>query len=113
MDFLAVSTTSCYFMEVNFSISLPFPEKKEGRKRKTKENNNNCSPKKNTRLGIPGWLSGLVPPSARGLILETWDRVPRQAPCMEPASPSACVSASLSLSVTIINKLKKKIIKKK
>ena len=37
-----------------------------------------------------------------------WDRVPRQAPCTEPASPSACVSASLSLSVTIINKLKKK-----
>ena len=28
--------------------------------------------------------------------------------CMEPASPSACVSASLSLSVTIINKLKKR-----
>uniref|UniRef100_A0A8C0L6U5 Phospholipid-transporting ATPase n=1 Tax=Canis lupus dingo TaxID=286419 RepID=A0A8C0L6U5_CANLU len=27
----------------------------------------------------------------------TWDRVPRRAPCMEPASPSACVSASLSL----------------
>ena len=25
------------------------------------------------------------------------DRVPRWAPCMEPASPSACVSASLSL----------------
>ena len=39
MNFLAVSTTSCYFMEVNFSISLFFPEKKEGRKRKTKKNN--------------------------------------------------------------------------
>ncbi|CAD7687677.1 unnamed protein product [Nyctereutes procyonoides] len=24
------------------------------------------------------------------MILETWDRVPRRAPCMEPASPSAC-----------------------
>ena len=46
MDFLAVSTTSCYFMEVNFSISLLFPEKKEGRKRKTKKNNNNCPPPK-------------------------------------------------------------------
>ena len=32
---------------------------------------------------------------------------------MEPASPSAYVSASLSLSVTIINKFKKKIKKKK
>ena len=49
-------------------------------------------------MGIPGWLSGLAPPSAQGLILETWDRVPRQVPCMEPASSSACVSASLSLS---------------
>ena len=46
MDFLAVSTTSCYFMEVNFSISLYFPEKKVGRKRKTKKNNNNCPPPK-------------------------------------------------------------------
>ena len=32
-------------------------------------------------------------PSAQGLILESWDQVPRQAPSMEPASPSACVSA--------------------
>ena len=39
MNFLAVSTTSCYFMKVNFSISLFFPKKKEGRKRKTKKNN--------------------------------------------------------------------------
>ena len=29
---------------------------------------------------------------------------PHRAPCMEPASPSACVSASLTLSVTIIKK---------
>ena len=36
-------------------------------------------------------------PSAQGVIPGSWDRVPRQAPCMEPASPSACVSASLSL----------------
>ena len=50
MNFLAVSRTSCYFMEVNFSISLFFPEKKEGRKRKNKKNNNNCPPpqKKNS-----------------------------------------------------------------
>ena len=32
-------------------------------------------------------------PSAQGVILEFWDPVPHQAPCMEPASPpSACVS---------------------
>ena len=50
--------------------------------------------------GQPGWLSGLVPPSAQGVILKTQDRVPCQAPCMEPASPSACVSVSLSLCVS-------------
>ena len=47
--------------------------------------------------GRPRWLSGLAPPSAQGVILETRERVPRLAPCMEPDSPSACVSASLSL----------------
>ena len=47
-------------------------------------------------IGQPGWLSGLVPPSAQGVILETEDRVPCQAPCTEPASLSSCVSASLS-----------------
>ena len=51
-----------------------------------------------TVQGQPGWLSDLAPPSARGLTLETRHRVPCQAPCMEPASPSTCVSASLSLS---------------
>ena len=40
----------------------------------------------------------LVPPLAQGLILETQDGVPYQAPCVEPASPSAYVSASLSVS---------------
>ena len=43
-------------------------------------------------------LSGLAPPSAQGLNLETRNRVPLQAPCMEPASSSACVSPSLCLS---------------
>ena len=36
-------------------------------------------------------------PLAQGMILESRDRVLHWAPCMEPASPSACVSASLSL----------------
>ena len=53
----------------------------------------------------PGWLSSLVrQPSAQGVILGTRDRVPCQAPCMEPASPSPCVSASLSLCLSWINK---------
>ena len=55
-------------------------------------------------LGQPGWLSGLAPPSAQALILETWDRVQRWAPCVEPASPSACVSPFLSLPMTLMNK---------
>ena len=36
-----------------------------------------------------------------GRDLEPLDQVPRQALCMEPASPSACVSASLSLSLSL------------
>ena len=39
-------------------------------------------------------------PPAQGMILESWDQGPHRAPCMEPASPSACVSASLSLSLS-------------
>ena len=46
----------------------------------------------------PGWLSGLAPPSAQGMILGSWDRVPPRAPWVEPASPPASVSASLCLS---------------
>ena len=42
-------------------------------------------------------------PLAQGAILETWDRIPRRAPSMEPVSPSACVSASLSLPVSLMN----------
>ena len=37
------------------------------------------------------------------LIWGSWDQVPYQAPLQEPASPSACVSASLS--VPLMNKL--------
>ena len=59
-------------------------------------------PLENQGTGQPGWLSGLAPPSAQGLILETRDRVPRWAPCMEPAFPS--VSLSVSFSVSLMNK---------
>ena len=38
-------------------------------------------------------------PLAQGVILGIPDRVPHQGPCMEPASPSACVSASLCVSL--------------
>ena len=49
-------------------------------------------------LGRPRWLSSLVPPLAQGMIRGTRGWVPCGAPCMEPASPSAFVSASLTLS---------------
>ena len=52
-------------------------------------------------MGQPRWLSGLAPPSAQGLILEAQDQVLNWAPCVEPASPSACVSASLSVSLSL------------
>ena len=57
-------------------------------------------------LGQPGWLSSLAPPSAQGLILETRDRVPRQAPGAWSLLLPLPVSLPLflSLSVTIINK---------
>ena len=38
----------------------------------------------NLKIGQSGWLSSLAPPSAQGVILETLDRVPHQAPRMEP-----------------------------
>ena len=55
---------------------------------------------KKAKCGQPRWLSDLALPSAQGVILETRDRVPHQAPCLEPASPSAGVSASFSLCVS-------------
>ena len=52
-------------------------------------------------MGSGGHLGGSaieLLPLAQGMIPEYWDRAPHQAACMEPASLSACVSASLSLS---------------
>ena len=55
-------------------------------------------------LGIPqeGCVQGRLGgsevehlPSAQVVIPKSWDRVPHQTPHGEPASPSACVSASL------------------
>ena len=57
-----------------------------------------------SQRGQPQWRSSLAPPAAQGVILETRDRAPRRALCMEPASPSACVSASLSLCMSLMNK---------
>ena len=54
-----------------------------------------------------GHLGGSVVehlPLAQGLIPESQDQVPHQDSCMEAVSPSACVSASHSLSVSLMNK---------
>ena len=45
----------------------------------------------------PGWLRVEHLPLAHVVIPGSWNRVLYQAPCGEPASPSAYVSASLSL----------------
>ena len=55
---------------------------------------------KSTFLGRLGGSAVKCLPSAQGVILESLNRVPCQASCMEPASPSACVSASLSFCVS-------------
>ena len=55
------------------------------------------------KVVLSGRLGGLVvwsPPSAQGGILETQNRVPRQIPCMEPASLSLPVSLPLSLCIS-------------
>ena len=36
-------------------------------------------------------------PLAQGVTPGSWNGAPHWAPCMEPPSPSACVSASLSV----------------
>ena len=72
----------------------------------------NTSNNRNSHVGIPEWHSGLAPafgpgrdPGDPGSNLTSGSR------CMEPACPSAYVSAPFSLSVwlSLINKNKKKI----
>ena len=57
------------------------------------------SNKKTTFWGISGGSAVWHLPLTQGMILESQDQVPHRAPCMEPASPSPCVSASLSMSL--------------
>ena len=47
--------------------------------------------------GIPGWLSGLAPAFGPGRGPGGPDRVPHRATDVQPASPSACACASLSV----------------
>ena len=67
-------------------------------------------PREVKKKGIPGWCSGLVPVFGPGRDPGDLGSNPSLGSrCMEPASPSACVSASLS--VTIIKKIFKKKLK--
>ena len=50
-------------------------------------------------MGPPGGSVVGHLPLAQGVIPGSWDRVPHRGPCREPASPSACVSASVSVSL--------------
>ena len=50
--------------------------------------------KKKSKMGMPECCL----PSVQGVILGSRDQVPHQAPCMEPTSSSAYVSASLCIS---------------
>ena len=52
-------------------------------------------------LGIPGWLSGLAPSFSPGRDPEVSGSSPALGSGAEPASPSAYVSASLSLSLSV------------
>ena len=56
---------------------------------------------KHKRLNHQGCQGGSVVEHltlAQVVILGSWDQVPHQVSCREPAFPSACVSASLCLS---------------
>ena len=58
-------------------------------------------PLKNLIMGTPGWLSGSASAFGSGHDPRSWDRVAHQDPGGEHASPSAYVSASLSLSLCV------------
>ena len=64
--------------------------------------------KKKKKETSTGHLGGSVIehlPLAQVVIPGSWDQVPHRAPCMEPASPSAYVSASLSVCLLGLNKI--------
>ena len=54
--------------------------------------------------GIPGSLSGLAPPSAQGVILETRDPGDLGSSPTSGSLHGACFSLCLSLSVSLTNK---------
>ena len=83
------------YLKKNFEIKW-----KESGKRNKEGREGERDQHKYGHLGQPWWLSSLALPSARGVILETRVHILHQAPSTEPASPSACVCAFLSLSLS-------------
>ena len=59
-------------------------------------------------LETPGWLSGWATAFGPGCDPAVLGLSPTSGPCTEPASPSACVSASLCVSHEYINEILKK-----
>ena len=62
-----------------------------------------------------GHLGGSVVerlPWAQGMTPGSWDRVPRRAPCTEPAPFSLCLCLCLSLSLSLMNKYVKSLTNK-
>ena len=62
--------------------------------------------KKKHLMGHRGGSSFECLPLTQGVIPESQDRVPRRAPCIEPASPSACVSYEYINKIFFKNKIK-------
>ena len=58
-----------------------------------------CQSLKGEGMGHQGGSAVEHLPLAQGVIPGSWDRISHLAPCGEPASPSACVSASLCVSL--------------
>ena len=48
---------------------------------------------------MPGCSAVGCLPLAQGVVPASWDQVARRAPCVEPASPSAYISASLCVCI--------------
>ena len=65
----------CSKILTHYILSKKKKEKKRKEKRKKRK-------EKTYYIGQPRWHSGLVPPAAQGVILETLDRVPCRALCI-------------------------------
>ena len=93
--------TACRTEQAGAGVGLPHPDPstRVEAARQLSQLEVDTSVRTNSRGSLGGSAVWRLP-LAQGAILESWDRVPCRAPCVEPASPSACVSAFLSLCVS-------------